>query len=1022
LGQAAHQYFPRPILNPEPMTTTHTKIYDFFANLLPFAQLSKEELTTLSDRSEFTRYRMGQTVLMREQMPAQIIIVYSGQVRLLAYNPQTQTPTTLQLLEKGEILGWAGILRDRACETAIASTEAVCINIPAAYFLELIDRTPQLEALFYYGTPSIEVYDLVAQHVQARPDCDVVLKSFGAEDLRELALKLAPQTTIRNLSPGKMLLSELDPERSWLVSSGEIAEHPIGSCINPQNYPPNTVLNIGKPNYARLVGVPLLEVFDATTGEFTDPSTGLSAFSPTQLGIPYAPDRPIAAEVVEDDAPVSRRVKYPIFKGRGPLDGTTACLKMLAKYLKVPFRPDVVSRLLKNQMSSTGTIPLQLCGAIVEILGINAQMVKIPVTAIGKLQAPLLIPWQDSFAVIYQITSQEITVGIPETGIRKFKHAAFAETWGDVGEVLLLQRSNATPQEKFGIKWFIPAIKKHKRVLIEVLIASLFVQIFGLANPLLTQLIIDKVIGNNSVTTLNTFGTLLIVLAIVEGVLTALRTNLFVDTTNRIDLALGSEIIDHLFRLPLKYYEKRPVGELATRINELENIRQFLTGTALTVVLDAIFSVVYIAVMIAYSWMLTIIALATLPAFILLTWIVSPIVRGQLRTKAERNAESQSYLVEVIGGIQTIKAQNIELRSRWQWQTKYARYVSAGFKTALTSTTAGSISGFLNKLSGLLLLWVGTYLVLNKELTLGELIAFRIIAGYTTQPLLRLVQLWQNFQETALSLERLSDILDTPQEVDADNINNITMPLIEGHVKIENLTFSFPGTTVNQLSNINAEFQAGQFVGIVGLSGSGKSTLMKLIPRLYEINAGRIVIDKYDITKTELYSYRQQIGMVLQDTLLFSGTIQENIALTNPDATSEDIIAAAKVAAAHDFIMDLPNGYNSKVGERGSALSGGQRQRIAIARTVLQKPRMLILDEATSALDYDSERQVCLNLAETFKQQTVFFITHRLSTIKTADVIVMMDKGAIVETGTHLELMALKGRYYCLYQQQESEV
>jgi ATP-binding cassette, subfamily B, bacterial HlyB/CyaB len=1006
------------------MATTYTKIYDFFANLLPFAQLSKEELTSLSDQSEFTRYRMGQMVLMREQMPAQIIIVYSGQIRLLAYNPQTQTPTTLQLLEKGEILGWAGILRDRACETAIASTEAVCINIPAAYFLALIDRTPQLEALFYYGTPSIEVYDLVAQQIQSRPDGDVILKSFGAEDLRELALKLAPQTTIRNLAPGKILLSELDSERSWLVSAGEIADHPVGSCINPQDYPTTTVLNVSKPNYARLVGVPLLEVLDVTTGKLTpDATTGLSVFSPTKLGIPYAPDRPVAPEVVVDaDEPVTSRVKYPIFKGRGPLEGTTACLKMLAKYLKVPFRPDVVGRLLKNQISSTSTIPLQLCGAIVEILGINAQMVKIPATAIGKLQAPLLIPWQDSFAIVYQITPQEITVGSPETGIRKFKPAAFAETWSDVGEVLLLQRSNAAPQEKFGIKWFIPAIKKHKRVLIEVLIASLFVQIFGLANPLLTQLIIDKVIGNNSVTTLNTFGTLLIILAVVEGILTALRTNLFVDTTNRIDLALGSEIIDHLFRLPLKYYEKRPVGELATRINELENIRQFLTGTALTVVLDAIFSVVYIAVMIAYSWMLTIIALATLPAFVLLTWIVSPIVRGQLRTKAERNAESQSYLVEVIGGIQTIKAQNIGLRSRWQWQTKYARYVSAGFKTALTSTTAGSISGFLNKLSGLLLLWVGTYLVLDKQLTLGELIAFRIIAGYTTQPLLRLVQLWQNFQETALSLERLSDILDTPQEVDEDNINNITMPLIEGHVKIENLTFSFPGTTVNQLNNINAEFQAGQFVGIVGLSGSGKSTLMKLIPRLYEINAGRIVIDKYDITKTELYSYRQQIGMVLQDTLLFSGTIQENIALTNPDATSEDIIAAAKVAAAHDFIMDLPNGYNSKVGERGAALSGGQRQRIAIARTVLQQPRMLILDEATSALDYDSERQVCLNLAETFKQQTVFFITHRLSTIKTADVIVMMDKGSIVETGTHNELMELKGRYYCLYQQQESQV
>jgi HlyB family type I secretion system ABC transporter len=523
----------------------------------------------------------------------------------------------------------------------------------------------------------------------------------------------------------------------------------------------------------------------------------------------------------------------------------------------------------------------------------------------------------------------------------------------------------------------------------------------------------------NSPATLNTFGALLIAMAIVEAILTALRTNLFVDTTNRIDLSLGSEIIDHLLRLPLSYYEKRPVGELATRINELENIRQFLTGTALTVVLDAIFSVVYIVVMLYYSPLLTLVALATLPAFAILTWIVSPIVRKQLRVKAERNAETQSYLVEVVGGIQTIKAQNIELRTRWQWQQRYARYVSAGFKTATTSTNAGAISGFLNKFSSLLLLWVGAYLVLDNKLTLGQLIAFRIIAGYTTQPLLRLVQLWQSFQETALSLERLGDIIDTPQEVTEEDLNNIPLPSIDGAVKFENLNFSFPGSPALQLNNVNLAFEPGQFVGIVGLSGSGKSTLMKLVPRLYAPKSGRILIDGYDINKVELYSLRRQVGVVLQDTLLFNGTIQENIALTNPEATSEQIIESAKIAAAHEFIMGLPSGYNTKVGERGSALSGGQRQRIAIARTVLQNPQLLILDEATSALDYDSERQVCVNLASAFEGKTVFFITHRLSTIRSADVIVMMDKGLVVEQGTHNDLMALKGRYYCLYQQQE---
>jgi ATP-binding cassette subfamily B protein len=512
------------------------------------------------------------------------------------------------------------------------------------------------------------------------------------------------------------------------------------------------------------------------------------------------------------------------------------------------------------------------------------------------------------------------------------------------------------------------------------------------------------------------------VVSIFEALLTSLRTYLFVDTTNRIDMALGSEIIDHLLRLPLRYFEKRPVGELSTRVNELENIRQFLTGTALTVVLDAVFSVVYIVVMFIYSWVLTLVTLAVIPLFVFLTIVVSPIVRQQLRTKAERQAETQSYLVEVLSGISTVKAQNIELRSRWKWQERYARYVSEGFQNVLTSTAASSASNFLNKLSGLLVLWVGAYLVLAGELTLGQLIAFRIIAGYVTGPLLRLAQIWQNFQSTALSLERLSDIVDSQQEADEEDRNNIPLPTVQGAVKYENVSFRFATTGPLQLNNINLEIPAGKFVGIVGQSGSGKSTLTKLLPRLYDADSGRILVDGYDIGKVELYSLRRQIGIVPQETLLFDGTVQENIALTNPDASSEEIIEAARIAVAHEFIMTLPNGYNTRVGERGSSLSGGQRQRIAIARTVLHSPQLLILDEATSALDYDSERQVCLNLAQAYQGRTVFFITHRLSTIRNSDVILMMDKGAIVEQGTHDDLMAQKGRYYCLYRQQEAAV
>jgi subfamily B ATP-binding cassette protein HlyB/CyaB len=559
--------------------------------------------------------------------------------------------------------------------------------------------------------------------------------------------------------------------------------------------------------------------------------------------------------------------------------------------------------------------------------------------------------------------------------------------------------------------------------LIEVLVASFFVQLFGLANPLVIQVLIDKVIVQGGIDTLNVLGIFLLIIALFEGVLSALRTFIFADTTNRIDFALGSEIIDRLYRLPLRFFEKRPVGEVATRVNELENIRQFMTGTALTVVLDAVFSVIYIVIMFLYNWGLSLVALSVIPLFIILTLVASPLLRSQLRTRAERNAEAQSHLVETLSGIQTVKGQNIELQSKWKWQQRYSNYIDASYRTVITSSTAGAISHFLEQLSGLVILWVGANMVLTSkgEFTLGQLIAFRIIAGYVTSPLLRLVQLWQNFQETGLSLERLSDIVDTPTEVEMAK-SSITLPPVKGLIQYEDVCFRFASTGPLQLAGVSITIPAGAFVGIVGQSGSGKSTLLKLLCRLYEPTTGRILVDNYDINKVDLYSVRSQLGMVPQEPLLFEGTIRENIALVNPEASDEEIIQAAKIAVAHEFIMNLPSGYDTRVGEKGSGLSGGQRQRIAIARTVLQNPRLLLLDEATSALDYDTERKVCSNLINRFRGKTVLFITHRLKVIQQADMILVMDHGVLEEQGTHQQLMEKRGRYFCLYQQQDSSI
>ncbi|MEH2043014.1 peptidase domain-containing ABC transporter [Nostoc sp.] len=1000
------------------MTYIKNTFPEFLTALEGFEQLPDGAIANLSEQLQAWRYRIGQKIIGKESLPEHITIIYEGQVRLLGYDPQTQMPITLKLLQPGEIIGEISLLRDVACETAIASTEVVCLTLSASAYFSFLASYPAFAEARKNRSYLVEVFDILGSYWQKQ--------AIATLNLRELAEKALPQAKIHYFPLGKTPFNQLDSKSVWFVSGGgTVTNFSPGDRLESDD-DRDKIQVIGQ-NPARLLGIHPSDLIleDNHQIELAVTETRVDRDSANDLDIiPYASDE-IVPQTPPENSKNSSKQKYPFFGGKGELNSAFACFQMLAKHLEIPFRREVVRRILTEQIKRQGTISFQVTAYLAELIGLKAQLIELPVASVTRIPTPALIHYGDNFAVLYEVNANTVVVGVPSKGIVRCKPAQLVEQL-DVDptdfppkvRVLLLNATNQTPQERFSLRWFIPYLSKHRRVLIEVFIASFFVQLAALANPLVVQLIIDKVITQNSIGTLHILGILLLVVGLFEAVLTTLRTYLFVDTTNRIDMGLGSQIIDHLLRLPLRYFERRPVGELSTRINELENIRQFLTGTALTVGLDALFSVVYIGVMLIYSWQLTLVGLSTIPVFVVITLIASPTISRQLRAKAERNAETQSYLVEVMSGIQTVKAQNIELRSRFSWQERYARFVAAGFKTVVTSTLANSTSNFLNKLSSLLVLWVGAYLVLQQQLTLGELIAFRIISGYVTSPILRLAQLWQSFQETALSLERLSDIVDTPQEGETDRYN-IPLPTIKGAVKYENVSFRFGTSGPLQLSNVNLEFAPGKFIGIVGQSGSGKSTMMKLLLRLYETESGRILIDGYDIAKVELYSLRRQIGVVPQETLLFDGSVQENIALTNPDATTEEIIEAAQVACAHEFIMNLPNGYNTRVGERGSALSGGQRQRIAIARSVLQRPKLLVLDEATSALDYPTERQICLNLAKAFKGDTVFFITHRLNTVSNADMIVVMDNSRVIEQGSHQELMATKGHYYYLYQQQD---
>ena len=974
-----------------------------------FKGLSDPARIRLQDGIELLSFELGQQLVDPGVIPGRVLILIEGRARLVG-NDQGRL-ISLGKFDPGAVLGAASLLCGRSCENLIASDALKA----AAIGDELWAHLYQEEESFRRWCDS----QLWGQEVIALMQ-DLQQSNARAEGS---SLRLLPDTLRAAervpLNPAAIKAADADQRDVFLVSAWNGSTP--GTAVQEETLPAES-----KPFPSRLISLPrpLVEMI-ISSAEQTDTANEPEPAPTTKANDDQASQA--LSTLQAGPTPVSRfdpsgdvLDQLRLIRAEGVLQETLACFQMLAQLMKLPVRRDAIDKVLRETIRRGQTPNLRLCGQIAAGLGLHVSGARVGAAMGTRLQTPTLIPWGESFAVVARSNQNGLTLASPRDGIVNLQPEQLEDTFPEGIDLLLLDRTNTTPNETFGPNWFWPALKRHRAVLVQVLVASFVVQLFALANPLLIQVIIDKVITQRSLDTLQVLGIALVVVTLLEGVLGSLKTFLFSETTNRIDQRLGAEVIDHLLRLPLGYFDKRPVGELGSRIGELEKIRNFLTGQALTTLLDACFSVIYILVMVVYSWLLTLIALAVLPIQVGLTLIGAPLFRRQYRQAAEANAKTQSHLVEVLTGIQTVKSQNVEMVSRFSWQEFYAGYINRSFEKTISGTVLSQTSQVLQKLSQLMVLWVGATLVLSGDLTLGQLIAFRIISGYVTQPLLRLSSIWQNIQELKVSFERLADVIDTPQESNEVDKAKVPLPPIEGAVNFENLTFRFRPDAAPVLKDVNLQIKAGTFVGIVGQSGSGKSTLMKLLPRLYAPEEGRILIDGYDIDKVELYSLRRQIGIVPQDPLLFSGTISENIALTQPDVGSDEIVMAAKLADAHDFIMELPSGYSSPVGERGASLSGGQRQRIAIARTLLSNPKLLVMDEATSALDYETERRVCDNLVQALQDCTVFFITHRLATVRRADVIVVMHMGVVAEVGSHDELMAKRGRYYALYRQQEA--
>ena len=595
--------------------------------------------------------------------------------------------------------------------------------------------------------------------------------------------------------------------------------------------------------------------------------------------------------------------------------------------------------------------------------------------------------------------------------------AELEEIW--TGRIVLMTRRSGLMElsRRFDITWFLDAIRKYHRQFSEVLLASFFLQLFALVSPLFFQVVIDKVLVHRSVSTLDVLTIGLVGIATFETILSIIRTYLFSHTTNRIDVELGARLFQHLLALPVSYFQTRRVGDSVARVRELENIRNFLTSSALTLVIDLFFTLVFLGVMLFYSPLLTGVVLAGFPFYIAISAGAAPRFRRLLDEKFKRGAENQAFLVESIGGVETLKAMAIEPQMQRRWEEQLAGYVASSFRVLRLGNTASNSVQYANKLVMAGVLYFGAKLVIAGGLSVGELVAFNMLAGRVTQPVLRLAQIWQDFHQAKISVERLGDILNTTPEPKF-NPTRAALPAIRGDVTFDHVSFRYRIDGQEILHDVSFSVSAGQVVGIVGASGSGKSTVAKLIQRLYVPERGRVLIDGVDLAMVDTAWLRRQIGAVLQESVLFNRSIRENIALADPAMSIEQVVEAAKLAGAHDFILELPEGYDTVVGERGASLSGGQRQRIAIARALVTNPRILIFDEATSALDYESERIIQDNMQRIAQGRTVVVIAHRLSTVRRSNRIITIDRGRLVEDGTHDELMRRGGRYASLHRMQ----
>ncbi|MBD2342899.1 peptidase domain-containing ABC transporter [Anabaena subtropica] len=1021
------------------MLTTFSK-YQLRENLTAFCgeQLSEADLENCLTMVEIVEPPTAKQFWQSTSVISGSYIVLAGKVRLL-----DGAENLITTLTKGASFGEGTLFPDRVWQTytARASDGLKLCYVPGKILQTLMVKYPTIgDRLFARA----EVWDLLLTYCAKTPQRPIavpgILQALSLFERHELDAGLLPPEFSQD--------SQL-----WLLYQGELVNSQGRKLIAAQMHVPQeqgwqvtqpSVVYVLKNSHWQTavqhwpeLGLSInLDVTPTTNTERKIRQSRLQAPQislgrkiipfPTQTAPQPKPEKPRhyfpspKVRIGHWWRHLSRR--YPFYAQQSASDCGATCLVMICNYWGKHFN---LNRLREMTNVNRHGASLTALAAAAESLGFATRPVKASLDKLAEQSLPAIAHWEGKhFIVVYEITKQRVIVCDPGLGQRSLTRREFLAGW--TGFALLLQPTallNETQDETTSVWKFFELIKPHYGVLIEVFIASVLMQLFGLITPVFTQLLLDRVLVQRSVVTLNAIGLGMIVFGLFSITMNGVRAYLLSHTANRISISLLVGFIQHTFRLPLSYFESRYVGDIVSRIQENQKIQRFLTGQTLSVILDMLTLVVYLTLMFWYSWRMALFVLITVPPFFILALASTSILRRISREVFNAGAEENSYVIQSLTGIRTVRSLAIEQTVRWRWEELLNNLVKKAFNAQIIGIRLSIISGAINTFVSTSLMWFGAWQVIQGELTIGQLVAFNMLVGHVLSPFQRLSQLWNQFQEILISTERINDVLEAEPEEDLQNQSRRHLDRIRGHIHFQNVTFRYhQESETNVLENMNFEIQPEQMVAVVGRSGSGKTTLSKLILGLYPPTKGKVFIDGCDVTGVSLRSLRSQIGVVDQDTFLFGGTIRDNISIAHPEASLDEIIQAAKLAGADEFIQQMPMGYESKIGEGGGMLSGGQRQRLAIARALMGNPRLLLFDEATSHLDSESERIIQNNLKTILQGRTSIIIAHRLSTIRNADLILVLDRGLLVESGTHEELIAKQGHYYYLNQQQLSKV